>query len=221
MVLRALSLSLVALGLMTTAASAQDSPFAVSAQAGTTGIGLGVRYEFSEMFVFRAEYDQADVSEDFDSKGVTYNGKLDFKPFTFAVDAHPFNNSFFVSGGLVVGDRNINLNARPMTNTVIGGISYTPTQIGSLKATTDLGNSAPFVGLGYDNTFRTAGSLSFRAVVGAIIGKEPKVKLTSDSVFSSDPGFQQSLRNEERELSDDVDALKTYPVLQLGLAWRF
>lgn len=217
----ALTLTFVMAGLMASAASAQNSPVAVDVHAGTTGIGIGARYQLSEVFVLRADYDHLDYSRDFNSDDVDYDGTLNFKPFTFAVDVHPFRNSFFVSAGYTAGDRNIDLKARPSGDTNIGGTIFTPTEIGTLTATADMGNGAPFVGLGFDNAFNASGSLSFRFLVGAVLGDDPEVTMTSDGTYANLPIYQQALENERRELQEDVKEVKTWPVLQVGLSWRF
>ncbi|WP_140986849.1 hypothetical protein [Asticcacaulis tiandongensis] len=215
------SFAVLAFALSAGAASAYDSDFAVGVHAGTTGVGISAKYQFNDYFVLRGDYDHLDYSRDFNSDDVDYDGQLNFKPFTVAVDMHPFQNSFFVSAGYNTGDRKVKLTARPTSNTEIGGTTYTPEQIGTLTANADLGSGAPFVGLGFDNTFTASGSLSFRVLAGAIIGKEPELRLSSDGTEASNPLYQESLRREEADLQDDVDKVKTYPVLQIGVNWRF
>lgn len=207
--------------LTATSAAAQDSPVAVDVHGGTTGIGIGARYRLNDTFVLRADYDVLKHSDDFSSDDVDYNGELDFKPFTVAVDVHPFRNAFFVSAGYATGDRKVNLDARPTGITNIGGVPFTPEQIGTLRATGDMGNGAPFVGLGFDNSFTSQGRLSFRVLAGAIIGDDPKVSLTSDGTLASDPIYQEALERERQSLQNDVKDAKTWPVLQLGVSLRF
>ncbi|MFT4091281.1 MAG: hypothetical protein QM645_11155 [Asticcacaulis sp.] len=220
--IRSTSMAVVAFfALSAGAAAAYDSSFAVGVHGGTTGVGISAKYQINDYFVIRGDYDHLDYSRDFNSKDVDYDGELNFKPFTLAVDVHPFQNSFFVSAGYNTGDRKVKLTARPTGDTEIGGTTYTPEQIGTLTADGDLGSGAPFVGLGFDNTYTASGSLSFRILAGAIIGKDPTVRLSSDSSYASNPLFQASLRQEEADLQDDVDKVKTYPVLQVGVNWRF
>jgi len=219
--LRSISLAVLALALSAGAAAAYDSSFAVGVHGGTTGVGISAKYQVNDYFVLRGDYDHLDYSRDFNSDDVDYDGQLNFKPFTVAVDVHPFQNSFFVSAGYNTGDRKVKLTARPTGDTEIGGDTYTPEEIGTLTANADLGSGAPFVGLGFDNTFTASGSLSFRVLAGAIIGKNPELHLSSDGTYASNPLYEESLRREEADLQDDLDKVKTYPVLQLGLNWRF
>ncbi|UDF03072.1 hypothetical protein [Asticcacaulis sp. AND118] len=215
-------LAAVALCALTaTAASAQNSPVAVDVHGGTTGIGIGARFKLNDTFVLRADYDALKHDDDFNSDDVNYNGELDFKPFTFAVDVHPFRNSFFVSAGYATGDRNIKLDARPAGNTEIGGVTFTPTEIGTLRANADMGDGAPFVGLGFDNTFTKGGRVGFRFLAGAIIGDDPSVNMTSDGTLANQQIYKDALERERLELQEDVKDVKTWPVLQLGVNIRF
>lgn len=221
MPLRTLFVTAALTGLMATAAAAQDSAIAVDVHGGTTGIGIGARYQVSDSIVLRADYDSLKHSDDFSSDGVNYNGDVEFKPFTFAIDAHPFKNSFFVSAGYVAGDRNIRLDARPAGQTQIGNVSFSPTEIGTLRANADMGDGAPFIGLGFDNTFHSNNRITFRFLAGAVLGEEPKVTLTSDGSLATQAAYQTQLEIERRELEQDVSDAKTWPVLQLGLSYRF
>ncbi|ESQ79750.1 hypothetical protein [Asticcacaulis sp. YBE204] len=221
MQIRTLVLTAALTGLMATAASAQDSAIAVDVHGGTTGIGIGARYQVSDSIVLRADYDSLKHSDGFSSDGVNYNGEIEFKPFTFAVDAHPFKNSFFLSAGYVMGDRNIKMDARPANNTQIGTVTYTPAQIGTLRANADMGDGAPFIGLGFDNTFHSNSRITFRFLAGAVLGDEPSVTLTSDGAFATQAAYQAQLEIERKELEQDVKDVKTWPVLQVGLSYKF
>ncbi|MDC7682569.1 hypothetical protein PQU92_04740 [Asticcacaulis sp. BYS171W] len=221
MQIRTLVLTAALTGLMATAASAQDSAIAVDVHGGTTGIGIGARYQVSDSIVLRADYDTLKHSDDFSSDGVNYNGEVEFKPFTFAVNAHPFKNSFFVSAGYVMGDRNIKLDARPAGPTQVGSVTYQPGEIGTLRANADMGDGAPFIGLGFDNTFHSNNRITFRFLAGAVLGDEPSVTLTSDGSLATNAAYKTQLEIERKELEQDVKDVKTWPVLQLGLSYKF
>jgi hypothetical protein len=89
----------------------------------------------------------------------------------------------------------------------------------------DFGGTAPFLGLGYNNTFRTAGRIGFKAVLGVAFGEDPTVDLQRTGgeplPAAIRTQFDQELRNEEAELQEDAKDLKTLPVVQVGLTYRF
>jgi hypothetical protein len=126
----------------------------------------------------------------------------------------------FVSAGAYFGDRNLNLDATPTGPTRIGGQIYTPAQIGSLTGKVELESTAPFLGLGFDNTFPRGGHIGFRLVAGAAFGSEPRVDLNvSGGTLSNNPTFQA--RVAEADIQSDVDIYKVLPGIQAGLNYRF
>ena len=114
---------------------------------------------------------------------------------------HPFRNSFFVSGGAYFGERGVDLDATPTRDVRIGGVTFTPAQVGRLDGRIDLEDTAPFAGIGFDNTFTRGGRLGFRFTAGAVFGDAPVVNLqASGGTFSDNPIFQERLRQEEAEI---------------------
>jgi hypothetical protein len=86
----------------------------------------------------------------------------------------------------------------------------------------DLESTAPFVGLGFDNTFTHDGRWGLRLLAGAAFGDAPQVDLNaSGGTLSDQPAFQDRLAEEEREIQADADDYKVLPVVQIGLNYRF
>ncbi|MBW3559745.1 MAG: hypothetical protein KY446_05975 [Proteobacteria bacterium] len=223
--LRSLSLALL-LAASAGAASAQTSErFAVGVTAGTTGFGVEGQFRAAPRFNLRVSGDVFSYDTDFATDDVDYEAEIDFNQVGGFVDVHPFDNSFFVSGGVYTGDRSVEVNATSNMSAEIGNVVFTPQQIGTLTGTVDFGGTAPFLGVGYNNTFRTNGRIGFKAVVGAAFGEDPSVDLrrTGGEPLPAfiQTQFDRELRNEEAELQQDAEDLKTLPVVQVGLTYRF
>lgn len=208
-------------------ASAQTGPgrIAVGAQVGTTGLGAEVQVQASEFLNVRAGGDFFNYEEDFETGDFDYAGEADFSTVSAFVDLHPFNNGFFVSGGGFLGDRTVTVAGTPNRDVVIAGQIFPPPRFGRLVGEADFGGAAPFLGLGYNNTFRTAGRIGFKALVGAAFGEDPTVELRREG---GDPlpaaiqaQFDADREAEERDLEQELEDFKTLPVLQLGLTYRF
>lgn len=207
-------------------AVAQDSRFAVGPQIGTTGIGAEVQFLASDRLVLRAGGDFLKVDEEFESDGIDYDGELDFSTGSVFVDLHPFANPFFVSAGAYFGGREVDLVAQSAGGSVeIGDQIFTAEQAGRIQGDLSFGDTAPFVGLGWNNTFRTEGRWGFKAVVGAAFGEDPEASLRRTGGVAIPAEVQTlldaELRQEERELEEDADDFKVFPVLQVGLTYRF
>ena len=206
------------------AAFAQEdrSRFAIGAQVGTPGAGLQAQYALNEYIVLRGSYDvlQWDADDTYDD--VDYKADIDFQSPGAFVDLHPFGNGFFVSGGAYFGERCVDLRSDPDEDVELSGFTFTPEQVGRLTGRIDLESTAPFLGVGFDNTFTRGGAWGFRVLAGAAFGDEPQVRLSaSEGTLSDTPLFQEILADEERDIQEEADDYKVLPVVQMGLNYRF
>lgn len=206
------------------AAFAQEgrSRFAVGAQLGTPGAGLQAQYAVNDYIVLRGSYDvlQWDADDTYDD--IDYKADIDFQSPGAFVDLHPFGNGFFVSGGAYFGERVVDLRSDPDEDVELGGFTFTPEQVGRLTGRIDLESTAPFLGVGYDNTFTRGGAWGFRVLAGAAFGDAPQVRLSaSGGTLSDTPLFQEILADEERDIQEEADDYKVLPIVQIGLSYRF
>lgn len=218
----ALTLSAMLAGLAAASAASAGDRLAVGAGVGTTGVNAAVQYRATDRLVLRGSADWLKYDHEVESDDVAYAGELDSALVGATAEFHPWSNGFFVGAGAAFGDRIVHLDARPTGPVTIGGRTFTPAEVGRLEGEADLGGTAPVLGVGYDNTFRTDGRLGFRLVAGVAFGQEPTVHLRSvDGTYSNDPALQAELAEEEAQIEEDLEALRYYPVLQAGLTWRF
>ncbi|MFN7111739.1 MAG: hypothetical protein ACK4OJ_11745 [Brevundimonas sp.] len=206
-------------------ALAQDAGrgrFALGAQIGTPGAGVQTQYSVNDYIVLRGGYDVLQWETDDTYDGVDYEADIDFQSPGAFVDLHPFGNGFFVSAGAYFGDRGVDLTSDPDQDVEIGGFTFTPEQVGTLTGRIDLESTAPFLGLGYDNTFTRDGRFGFRILAGAAFGDAPQVDLNASGGTLSDQAvFQELLVQEEQDIQDEADNYKVLPVIQIGLNYRF
>ena len=223
---RALLLTTTLLMLSAGAAEAQSqhlrSPITAALNAGTTGVGAEVQLSLGPVFVVRGGIDTLGYDFDQSYSDVDYSGRFDFDTVSGFVDLHPFLNGFLISGGLYVGDRTINLNGQPTTPVEIGGATFTPAQVGTLSGRIKLSDTAPFVGVGYDDSFYREGRWGFRGMVGVAWSQEPEVGLSSSGgTLSNDPIFRARLEQEARDIQEEAKDKALFPVVQLGVTARF
>jgi hypothetical protein len=77
------------------------------------------------------------------------------------------------------------------------------------------------VGLGWDNTYYHAGRIGFRAVAGVVFGDKPDVALSAVGPFAANPAVLSNLAAESASLQRDAEDYRYYPIVQLGLNYRF
>lgn len=212
--------ALAAFALSAGAASAQN--VAVGTNVGTTGVGFEAQLKMGPVFVLRANVEQLDHDIDESYDGIDYSGAFAFDTVGGFVDMHPFGNAFLISGGAYLGDRDISLGATPTVPVEIGGTIYSPSQVGTLSGTIKLQDVAPFVGIGWDDTFTRQGPWGFRAIAGVAFSDTPEVALDSTGgSLSNNATFRDRLDDEAREIEKDVEGYGLFPVVQLGLNYRF
>lgn len=204
------------------ARSMGDPAVAIGVTAGTSGVGAEAQFALGSIFVLRGAVDTLgfDLDETYDD--VAYSGRFDFDTLGAFVDLHPLANGFFISGGAYLGQRNIGLNATPSAPVRIGGQTFTPAQVGTLTGEIKLKDVAPFAGLGFDNTFTRTSRWGFRALAGVAWSDKPEVGLSaSGGTLSNDPTFRARLADEARAIQSDVENYGFYPIVQLGLNYKF
>ena len=203
-------------------AQSSEPGVAVGATAGTSGLGLDVQVKLGPIFTLRGSLDRLTHSADESYDGIDYSGDLTFDTVGGFIDMHPLANGFLISGGAYVGDRDIALAATPTGPVNIGGQTYTPGQVGTLNGAVKLSGVAPFLGIGWDDTFYRSGRWGIRAVAGLAWSDAPEVALNSTGgSLSNDPAFQARLRDESRDITDEVEGYGLFPIVQVGLNYKF
>lgn len=210
-----------------TGAQAQDGRFAIGPQIGTTGVGVEAQFKVSDRVTLRGGFDSLQFDEEVDGDDILYDGELDFSTGGVFADLHPSGGAFFLSAGVYFGDRQVSVSGTPAPGTTveIGDDTFTAAQVGTLNGEMDFGSTAPFVGLGWNNTFTASRRWGFKFLVGAAFGSDPDASLTRVGGSTLSPAdqarFDAELRAEEIEIEEEADGFKVFPVVQLGVAYRF
>jgi len=209
--------------LLSFGAGCQDTGrFAVSGKGGTLGMGGDFTTGITNNINARVGLNMLDI--DFDEEeidDVEYDLGIDMYSFSALVDWHIFNDSFRISGGFISMNNEIDLDARPTTSEEIGGTIYTSDEIGTLSGNVDIDGLAPYVGIGWGNPLTHNKRWGFTCDIGVALTDSPDVALAATGTLASDPTFLADLEQERKDIEDDMDSLKFYPVISLGLFYRF
>jgi hypothetical protein len=215
----------LACGLAVAGRAAAQSRWSLGAQVGSSGIGGEVGYMASPHFTLRADYDYLHFDGTVKGDVLTYKGKFDISAGGIFGDWHPWaNNGFLFTAGAYIGARNAGGGAELHSVNTIGGQTFTLDQVPGIKAKIKLDEFAPTLGLGYNNTFRHK-HWGFKAVAGVVFSQQPRVELSR----LNGPPLQGPLADQVRmafqaeqdKIQNNVAILKTYPLIEVGVAYRF
>lgn len=201
-------------------AQTQNGGATVGVTAGTLGIGPEASVRASENIGVRGNLTFFSLSRSVDSDGINYDGDLRLRSGGAMLDLYPFGGGFRVSAGARVNGNRVGLRATPTENVEVGDETYTPQQIGTLSGDIKANGLAPTLTIGFGGGPSRGLKLGIEA--GAMLQGSPEVRnLRATGSLASDPAFQQSLRDEEDEVEDDIKNFKLYPILQFSLGYRF
>lgn len=191
--------------------------FAVSGKAGT--LGLGGEFTTGITSNVNARVGLNTLNLDFDDQelgDVEYDLGIDLYSFSALVDWYIFDGPFHISGGALSFKNEIDLHARPTESIKIGDTEYTPAQIGTLTGGIEIGDLAPYVGIGWGNPLTSSRRWGFTFDLGVAFINAPDVSLSATGTVA-----QADLERERKDIEDALKPFEFYPVISLGLFFRF
>ena len=199
-------------------------PFSVGVGVGSNGLLVEGAVRLSDQLVVRGQGAFMDFNYGFNSSGIRYAGRFHFNTGGAFLDWHPAANPWMITGGGVFGERKVNVSAKPALNgtITIHGVVYPVTEVGSVVGKVDYGDAAPFVGAGWDNTYYTRRGWGFRALAGVAFGQDPpEAQIHAVGPFATNPSVVSNVQADQATLRHDAGDYSYYPVVQMGVNYRF
>jgi hypothetical protein len=213
----------------------------------SVGIGvrissLGVGAEGAVAIVHRVNlrggFNLLSYSRGFSKDGVSYDGHLNLRSAEAHVDWFPSRGRFHLSPGLLVyNGNNVTANVTvPSGQTfTLGGASYMSDATKPIagKGKLDFVKVAPTILAGWGNLVpRKHSHLSISTEFGVIFQQAPHTALTlagnacaSDGSIcvnaATDPTVQANVASEVAKINKSVSPFRYYPVLSLGIGYKF
>lgn len=197
----------------------------IALKGGTSGVGAEAGLGLGSILGLRANLLGGSISRDETDSGIRYDGKLKLSSGSLLLDVHPFAGTFRLTAGLTFNDNKFDATATPQSGTIeINGINYPADQVGTLQAAVRFEKTAPYVGLGWGTRPGASSGLFFSVDLGAFFSK-PTATLTGTCgpavpTLACDQ-LQADIRAEQQQLQDEIKNFKAYPVLSVGLGYRF
>jgi hypothetical protein len=202
---------------------AKDVAFTTGANISTLGAGLEATVRVNDYLAVRANANYFAFDHDDKIDDINYEGELDMQNFGLLADIYPFPESaFHLSVGAYFNNNDVTGKGTTTGTYKIGDTNYTGAEVGTLTADVEVGDISPYVGFGWDTTANNNESgFGFVFNAGVMYTGKPEVSLSSTGAISSNATFQADLAKEKREFENDIDDFQFYPVLSIGLNYRF
>jgi len=132
-------------------------------------------------------------------------------------DYFPFESSGFrLTAGVFINLNQIDATLTPKDEYTVGGDVYTPDDLGTLDANISFNKIAPYIGLGFGNPTGGDSGLGFTFEIGTIYQGGSIVDLTATGLL--EPSAAQ---DQEQKFEENLSWFKWYPVVSLGLTYKF
>jgi hypothetical protein len=210
--------SLIPAGL--SAQSSETNDLSVALRFGTLGIGGEISKLVTPHIGLRASGNYFSYNRTFNNDNNAYNANLKFEAFTGLLDLYPGGRgAFHFSAGVMTRPISLSATGVPNGTFQINQHTYTSAQVGTLTETLQWGSALPYVGLGFGTPAAKNSGLSLLIDAGVAIGK-PTVSLTASNANSGSQ-LATDLQAQIKKQQNDANNIPVYPVLSLGIAYRF
>jgi hypothetical protein len=215
------------LALALSALSAFPALADVSAGFKVSTLGAGLDFTTSvvpDTLSFRINGNYFEYTHSSTLSNVGYHEDLKLETAGLLLNWYPWQNGFFFTGGGYENTSKIDVKARSTNgNYNFNGATYSTVQAGTIAGKAKLGREiAPYVGLGFGNPVGSSASWTVYGELGAMFTGAPKLSLASTGgTLSNDPTFRNNIEQERKRDQNSVSWANVYPVVALGLAYKF
>ena len=214
-------LLLISLLLVACGTGCEDSGgLAIAGKAGTLGYGGELTTAIRSDVNARFGINTLDLDFYGDIADIDYDFGLDLQSFSVLADWFVFDGPLRVTGGLVSVDHELDLSASGSSGELegIGDGTYDWADVGVLSGKASVDGVAPYIGIGWGNILDKDKRWGFYSDLGIIFTQSPDVTL---SATGAPPGLAADLERERKDVEEDLEPFRYYPVLSVGLFIRF
>lgn len=204
---------------------------ALGGKAGSLGLGLELTVGLSPQWNARFGVNGFNYTDDHRRVSqIEYDATAKLRTATALLDWHPGGSGFRLSGGLVYNDTRIDAHSLVPASGIydIGGVPVPVALVGTLDGRIDFDPVVPYLGIGWGNAVAPDSKVGFFFDAGAMFQGKGKVKLTPNIPPGSPlnnptarAALEILLQREENDIENDVADYTVYPVVAIGLTYRF
>ncbi len=220
--LQYVAVGLSAIFVFTGPVRAGTGDMALGIKMGTLGVGAEMTFGLLPHLNARVGINGFSYGYSTTVEEIDYDFDLNLFSGSLLADWHFLGGAFRLTGGIVLNQNGLDLKANTARDRyIIDDIAYSVNDVGRLRGTIDFNTISPYLGIGWGNAVGENSRLSFFIDLGLLFQGSPQADLDVTGPIGSDPEFQRHLRNEEKEIEDETDKYTVYPVIAIGVAFKF
>jgi hypothetical protein len=210
---------------------ANAADVAIGGKAGSLGLGVELTVGLGRQWNTRLGVNGFNYSDRREESDIEYDAEANLRTASALLDFHPGGRGFRLTAGAIWNGTKVEGSSlRPDSGFYdIGGVRVPADLLGTLDAEAEWDPFAPYLGLGWGNAVGANQKIGFSFDVGAIFQGEADVELTpvlpADSPINTTPGAREALQilldREESDIEDDAADYDIYPVVSIGVTYRF
>ena len=204
-----------------------EDGWGVGVKIGLTGLGLELTRSLTETINLRASYNTFEFDEDINDTDVSYSGEFKKNSLGLFADWHPWDGGFRVSAGVYHHfDNEINIVA---TSSVAGTFEFNnqvfdASNIGSVNGSVSFEKTTPYFGIGWGNASQAGQKWGFIVELGVQFQDAPSASLVANNCtlpLGVCDELNAAIVAEISSLEDDIDEFDLWPVLSIGISYKF
>lgn len=221
-------LSIIILGLALNS-NVLANEHAIILKAGTLGAGLEYLNVINDKVNMRFGVNYFKLDRDLEDTDVKFDGELTLKSLGLIGDYHPFGGVFRLSAGLFYNKNAFDIAAKTTSSAsfTFDNTEYNAQQAGPVIGKVDFAKSAPYLGLGWGAS-PDGGGFAFSIDIGALRSTpNSTLQATNCQIPNSPDGtdlcaqLKDSIEIERVKLQKELNKIKWYPVISLGVSVKF
>jgi hypothetical protein len=198
----------------------------VSADIGTTGFGLHLSAPLQENLNARIGVNYLHYSYTGNTSDVDYDFKLKLTSLEALLDWFPMESQFRVSAGLIYNGNKVDATGKSNSTGKykLGENEYSQNDIGRIDGKVDFRKVVPYLGIGWGNALAKDKGWGFTSDLGVILQGSPNTSLTNSEcnlTASACEVLVTDVAAENVKLRDKADSFKFYPVVRVGVSYKF
>jgi hypothetical protein len=212
-------------------AASASAQVAITGKAGTLGLGAEVTFGLFPQIDGRLGVNAFTYSDHREASHIEYEADARLRTATALLDWHPGGHAFRLTGGMVWNDNRVEGRSIPSASGTydIAGVQVPVSFVQRLDARADFDPVAPYAGIGWGNPITSTRRAGVAFDLGVIFQGKARVHLNpvipTGSPILTTPGARDApnllIQQEERDLEKEAADYEYYPVVSLGVWYRF